>query len=178
MGPMVTLGGLVIPNAETYEQLYPVRVLRHELRCDGGGAGRFRGGTGAVYDVEVESAAEYSFRGEGVLRPTGRGVEGGRDGALGALEMTLDDGSHFVPQAYALESLPSARLSIRSPGGGGFGDPLDRDVDAVVRDVVDELVSADAAADEYGVVLAAGGRQADVEATTRLRLRKRAARGN
>jgi N-methylhydantoinase B len=176
MGPMVTLGGLVIPNAETYEQLYPVRVLRHELRRDGGGAGRFRGGTGAVYDVEIESAAEYSFRGEGVLRPTGLGVEGGRDGAVGSLGMTLCDGSTFVPEAYALKALPPARLSIESPGGGGFGDPLDRDVDAVVRDVLDELVSVEAAQAEYGVVVAPSGREADVEATTRARRRRRAER--
>jgi N-methylhydantoinase B len=173
MGPMVTLGGLVIPNAETYEQLYPVRVLRHELRRDGGGAGQFRGGTGAIYEIEVESAAEYSFRGEGVLRATGLGVAGGRDGAVGRLEITLGDGSKLVPDAYALKSLPPARLSIQSPGGGGFGDPLERAVDAVVRDVLDDLVSVEAAADEYGVVMAASGREADVEATARLRRERR-----
>jgi N-methylhydantoinase B len=169
MGPMITLGGLVIPNAETYEQLYPVRIRRHELRRDGGGAGRFRGGTGAVYDVEVETVAEYSFRGEGVLRSTGLGVEGGRDGSVGTLQMTFQDRPAFVPEAYALESLPPAHLSIRSPGGGGYGDPMEREVDAVVRDVLDELVSVEAAAEQYGVVMAANGREADVEATSRMR---------
>ena len=176
MGPMVTLGGLVIPNAETYEQLYPVAVRRHELRPDGGGAGEYRGGTGAIYDVDVENAAEYSFRGEGVLRPTGLGVEGGRDGSVGTLEVTLPDGASLVPDAYALLQLPAARLASRSPGGGGFGDPLDRDVAAVVRDVNDELVSVQAASDAYGVVIASDGRSADPVATARLRkqLRNRA----
>ncbi|HEX8013040.1 MAG TPA: hydantoinase B/oxoprolinase family protein [Casimicrobiaceae bacterium] len=173
MGPMVTLGGLVIPNAETYEQLYPVLVRRHELRPDGGGAGEFRGGTGAIYEVEVENPAEYSFRGEGVLRPTGIGVQGGRDGSVGALEMTLPDGSRLVPEAYALLQLPAARLSIRSPGGGGFGDPLDRDVEAVMRDVRDELVSVQVATDAYGVVVADDGISADPAATARLRRQRR-----
>jgi N-methylhydantoinase B len=176
MGPMITLGGLVIPNAETYEQLYPVHIRRHELRCDGGGAGRFRGGTGAVYDVDVEAVAEYSFRGEGVLRPTGLGVEGGGDGSVGMLEITFDDRPALVPEAYALQSLPPAHLSIRSPGGGGYGDPLERAVDAVVRDVRDELVSVDAAAAQYGVVMAANGREADIEATSRVRSRRRSER--
>ena len=76
MGPMVTLGGLVLPNAETYEQLYPVNVLRQEFRADGGGAGQWRGGTGVLYEVEVASDAEYSFRAEGLGRPTGAGVAG------------------------------------------------------------------------------------------------------
>ena len=177
MGPMVTLGGLVIPNAETYEQLYPVAVRRHELRTDGGGAGEFRGGTGAIYEVDVESPAEYSFRGEGVLRPTGLGVEGGRDGQLGELAMTLPDASVVSPDAYALLQLPPLRLSIASPGGGGFGNPLDREVAAVMRDVVDELVSVAAAAGEYGVVVAADGMHADLEATAQLRRQRRALHG-
>jgi N-methylhydantoinase B len=50
MGPMVTLGGLVLPNAETYEQLYPVHVVRQEMRADGGGPGKWRGGTGVDYE--------------------------------------------------------------------------------------------------------------------------------
>ena len=170
MGPMVTLGGLVIPNAETYEQLYPVRVIRHELRTDGGGAGEFRGGTGAIYEVDVEAPAEYSFRGEGLLRPTGRGVEGGADGKVGGLEI-LVDGVDRSPDPYALLRLMPARLSIRSPGGGGFGDPLRRDFGAVVRDVQDELVSVRAAAEEYGVVIARDGTSADLEATRVLRMR-------
>ena len=50
MGPMITLGGLVLPNAETQEQLYPVRVVRQEFRCDAAGAGAYRGGSGIDYE--------------------------------------------------------------------------------------------------------------------------------
>jgi N-methylhydantoinase B len=169
MGPMVTLGGLVIPNAETYEQLYPVTVIRHELRSDGGGAGQFRGGTGIVYEIDVHAEAEYSFRGEGITRPTGLGVEGARAGKVGELRLTASDGTVTTPPPYALMSLGPLRLCIHSPGGGGFGDPLARDVEAVLRDIRDELVSAGEAATQYGVVVAGDGRTIDHGQTAALR---------
>ena len=65
MGPMVTLGGLVLPNAETYEQLYPVHVVRQELRTDGGGAGQWRGGTGIDFEARIDREAEVCAVGFG-----------------------------------------------------------------------------------------------------------------
>jgi N-methylhydantoinase B len=123
MGPMITLGGLVIPNAETYEQLYPVRVHRQEFRCDAAGPGEWRGGTGVEYEAEIDSEAVYSFRGEGVGRATGKGVEHGGDGAGGTLAVHGRDGSVLSPPQYALLRLGASRLVMQSPGGGGFGDP-------------------------------------------------------
>jgi N-methylhydantoinase B len=168
MGPMITLGGLVIPNAETYEQLYPVRIHRQELRLDGGGPGRWRGGTGVVFEADVTTSGEFSFRGEGLGRPTGLGVEGGADGAPGELELRERDAIKHPP-AYALWRVGPARLRIASPGGGGVGDPRTRPVEAVVRDVRDEVVSAQAAREIYGVVMASDGRGADLAATNELR---------
>jgi N-methylhydantoinase B len=176
MGPMITLGGLVIPNAETYEQLYPVTVQRHELRCDGGGPGAYRGGTGVVFEVDVNSAAEYSFRGEGTGRPTGLGVEGGCTGTVGEVTVAEKDQPPRNPPAYALWRLGPARLTIRSPGGGGFGDPLERDPALVLRDMRDETVSRAAAAEIYGVILAPDGRSVDGPATERQRRALGAAR--
>lgn len=169
MGPMVTLGGLVIPNMETYEQLYPITVRRHELRADGGGAGQHRGGTGVAFEVDVERAAEYSFRGEGTTRPTGLGVEAGCAGAIGAVRITAADGAAYSPDPYCLKELGPVRLSIESPGGGGFGNPFDRAVDLVVRDVEDGLVSREAAERDYGVALRRDDCNVDVAATERLR---------
>ena len=169
MGPMVTLGGLVLPNAETYEQLYPINVLRQELRCDGGGAGQWRGGTGIVYEVEVETDAEYSFRAEGLGRPTGIGVGGGGDGTGSKVEFVRADGTINVPPSFALRQEGPGLLRIRSAGGGGFGDPLARPVESVVRDVRDELVSIGAAADVYGVVMTHDGYGADPHATAERR---------
>ena len=112
IGPMVTLGGLTIPNAETYEQLYPIRVLRHELRRDGGGAGEKRGGTGVLFDVVIETEAEYSFRGEGIGRPSGIGVQGGREGGAGFLSLTAPDGAVYEPFPYGVERLGARRRRV------------------------------------------------------------------
>jgi N-methylhydantoinase B len=176
MGPMVTLGGLVLPNAETYEQLYPIHVVQQEMRCDGGGAGQWRGGTGVRYEVEVASAGEYSFRAEGLGRPTGIGVAGGGDGLGSEVEFVRRDGTLNRPPSFALLQEGPGMLRIRSAGGGGFGDPLMRPVADVVRDVRDEAVSTHAAAEMYGVVMAPDGRKADAEATHARRCAVRALR--
>jgi N-methylhydantoinase B len=176
MGPMVTLGGLVLPNAETYEQLYPINVRRQELRSDGGGAGEWRGGTGVDFEVEVASAAEYSFRAEGLGRPTGIGVGGAGDGAGSEVEFVRADGTRNRPPSFALLQEGPGTLCIRSAGGGGFGDPLARPVHDVVRDVRDEVVTAGAAVKQYGVVMLADGNAADIAATTIRRSTMRAAR--
>ncbi|MFO0292156.1 MAG: hydantoinase B/oxoprolinase family protein [Rhodospirillales bacterium] len=173
MGPMITLGGLTIPNAETYERLYPVRVLRQELRTDGGGPGLFRGGTGVAYEVLVEAPCEYSFRSEGTTRPTGRGTVGGHDGRVAEGRFgEVGGGERGMPQ-YAIVRAGPSRLAILSPGGGGVGDPLDRPVHKVVRDVRDGLVSAAMAREAYGVVMQSDLRRADVSATAALRSARR-----
>lgn len=170
MGPMCTLGGLVLPNAETYERLYPVKFYRQELRCDSAGAGRYRGGTGVHYEVEVRSTAEWSFRGEGTGRPTGIGVEGGGNGAQGVVTLhLLQDGAPVAAPKYAVQEHGPMRMVIDSPGGGGFGDPLARDPDAVLRDVRDGIVSGSSARDVYGVVLERDGLTVDSAGTSALR---------
>ena len=176
MGPMVTLGGLVLPNAETYEQLYPIHVRRQEMRTDGGGPGQWRGGTGVLYEVDIDCAAEYSFRAEGLGRPTGIGVGGAGNGAGSAVDFVRRNGTLNTPPSFALLQEGPGTLRIRSAGGGGFGDPLARPVADVVRDVRDEVVTAGAAADTYGVVMAHDGTAADTTATAARRRMLRAER--
>jgi N-methylhydantoinase B len=155
IGHLIALGGLTLPDVEFVEQRYPVRFRRQEFRCDGGGAGRRRGGTGIDYEIDVLAPARWSFRGEGIGEPTGYGVEGGHDGAGG--EMTLDplvdgevaEGDTFVAPKYGLGEFGPTRLVARSPGGGGWGDPAERDRDAVRRDVSDGVVSPEAARGIY-----------------------------
>ena len=176
MGPMVTLGGLVLPNAETYEQLYPVRILRQELRTDGGGAGEWRGGTGVVFEARIARDAEYSFRAEGLGRPTGIGVAGAGDGVGSEVDFVRADGTVNVPPSFSLLREGPGTLRIKSAGGGGFGDPLSRNVDAVVRDVRDGVVSARAAGDAYGVAMTQDRKAADPVLTAALRSRLASAR--
>jgi N-methylhydantoinase B len=163
-----TVGGYTLPEVEAQELAYPVQYERQEFRCDGGGPGRFRGGTGVDYAVTVATDADWSFRGEGIGYVTGHGVAGGGDGAVGAMRVTPEGETPRTPPRFGLWSLPPARMTAASPGGGGWGDPRERPIDKVLADLRDGLVSADAAARDYGVVTVAGA--LDMDAT-------RAARG-
>ncbi|MEK6710672.1 MAG: hydantoinase B/oxoprolinase family protein, partial [Nitrospinota bacterium] len=63
-GNMPTLGALTVPNLEHYEQVYPIRFLRQEIRTDGGGPGRWRGGAGVIYEADLLAPVSCSTRGE------------------------------------------------------------------------------------------------------------------
>lgn len=155
-----TLGGLTIPNVEGYEHSYPVRIHRHEMRTDSAGAGEYRGGTGVHYEVEVLVDVENNTRGEGLNRPTGRGVIGGDWGAKGELALFgLADGKPMNCPQYGLQYVGPFRLRMSSPAGGGWGDPHARDPEAVLRDVRDGVVSIAAAKSVYGVEVSTDGRR-------------------
>ena len=173
-GGVNTLCGLVIPNIEAFEQLYPVRIARQELRCDGGGPGMYRGGTGVSYEVDVHRPVQFSFRGEGSSKFPARGVAGGGCGATGEITIRTSDGDLFVAPPYGIRHVSPPRLTMVSSGGGGWGNPLERDPALVVRDVRDGVVSADAARDTYGVVLQRDGWRVDLPATE---ARRRTLRG-
>ncbi len=151
IGHLIALGGLQLPNVETYEQLYPVLFRRQEFRCDGAGAGKYRGGTGIEYVVDVAVEADYSFRGEGLYSAAAYGLAGGHDGEVGNMTIVPIEGEEFHPPKYGLRQLPKLTLRASSPGGGGWGDPRERDPDAVLRDVKDGVVSPEAAERCYGV---------------------------
>lgn len=153
IGHLIALGGLQLPNLETYEQLYPVQFLRQEFRCDGGGPGKYRGGTGIEYAVNVEVPAEYSFRGEGLYSAAAFGINGGHDGTVGFMQIEPVTGEPFAPPKYAKRSLPALLLTASSPGGGGWGDPKTRDPDMVAMDVKNALVSEEQAKLVYGFSL-------------------------
>jgi N-methylhydantoinase B len=171
IGHLITLGGLTLPNLETYEQLYPVRFRRQELRCDTAGAGRFRGGAGCDYEVEVFTPADYAFRGEGVGAPSSFGSAGGRAGAGGEVTLALADGTQVQAPKYGVVRHGPATYRALSPGGGGYGDPLTRAPESVLRDVRDGIVSRDAAERDYGVVVSPDGRSIDSPATAAARRR-------
>ncbi|MFC3231100.1 hydantoinase B/oxoprolinase family protein [Marinibaculum pumilum] len=169
IGHLIALGGLVLPNVETYERQYPVRVRRQEFRCDSAGPGTFRGGTGCHYEVEIPVAADHAFRGEGVGRPSSFGIAGGRAGSDGRMVMRLDGGEDVEAPKYGVRHLPPLVLEAWSPGGGGWGDPKGRAPERVLRDVRDGVVSAAAAEQVYGVALTEDGRAVDAARTATLR---------
>jgi N-methylhydantoinase B len=130
---------------EAEELEYPLRVERYELLPDTGGAGKFRGALGLRRDIRALAEVTFSrYADRQKFRPFG--VAGGKDGASGA---TYINGERA--KAKGLNVLkPGDVVSLRTPGAGGYGDPKERDRDAVRRDVEDGKVSPERAREEYG----------------------------
>ena len=170
IGHLITLGGLTLPNLETYEQLYPVRFRRQELRCDSAGPGRFRGGAGCDYEVEMFTPADYAFRGEGAGAPSSFGAAGGRAGVGGEVTLTLADGTAHRGAEIRRAAPRPRHLSQRCrPAAAATAIRSTRDPARVLRDVRDGVVSAAAAERDYGVAIAADGRSIDETRTAALR---------
>ncbi|UPK28213.1 hydantoinase B/oxoprolinase family protein [Bradyrhizobium sp. 195] len=165
MGQITTLGGLALPDVENFETTYPFLVERQEFVTDGGGPGRYRGGTGAEATVRVNYPAEYSFRGEGNGNPTSFGALGGQAAGIGSCSIKFEDGASYVPPRFGVERLPSLTLTIKAADGGGFGSPLERHPAEVLNDVLDGMVSREKAEADYGIILIGGDLKVDEEAT-------------
>ena len=124
--------GVMTMSAEATEQIGPVIVWRKEIRENSGGAGEFRGGLGQIMEIGPADGYHFEFSAmfDRVLNPA-RGRNGGEDGAPGAVY--LDDGTPFPTKGRQL--VPADRtLILELPGGGGFGDPADRDPAATEND--------------------------------------------
>lgn len=157
---------------EVNESISPMVFRRKEYRQDSGGAGRQRGGLGQVMEIEHRHGAPFSLSAmfDRVEHPP-RGRDGGREGMCGVVR--LEDGTRLGGKGEQI--VPQGRrLVVEMPGGGGLGDPLDRDPALVARDVRADFVSRDAARELYGVVVDESG-HADLAATETLRAGMRAA---
>ena len=166
--PSGVMGSMV----EITENVAPLHIARRELRADSGGPGRRRGGLGQVIELcSSEQAPILLFGTVDRIHNPARGRDGGAPGAAGQLSLASGaklggKGRHEIPGGETLLAL--------TPGGGGYGDPLARDPQAVAEDVADELVSVDAARRDYGVELGADGA---VDAARTERLRRKLAAG-
>ena len=137
--------------AEMVESLTPLVQYRREIRTDSGGAGRFRGGLGQSTEVGslADGTWEVSAMIDRIVFP-GAGLRGGKPGACG--EFKIDNQAHAQPKIL-LSLEPRARVQLNLPGGGGYGDPFERQAQSVLEDVIAGYVSLDAAEGEYGVVI-------------------------
>ena len=161
---------------EALELEFPIRVNRWSLRQDSGGAGRFRGGLGFEKRFEVlRGTAHVSHRGER-HRTAPWGLFGGGPGAQ-AKSLLIKPGEEViqVPSKLEFTMRPGDMLDVWTTGGGGYGDPLDREPERVLDDVLDGKVSSQSAMDDYGVAI--DGRTVDQVTTAALRAQLRRARG-
>ena len=133
-----TIGISKAPPVEIMEQQFPVLYHRYALRENSGGAGARRGGFGLDYELELRRGeARASFvMDHGRFGPLG--ALGGSDGAPNQVEVTRD-GEVYVPEHLSKEQdialKAGDRVRVRTPGGGGYGDPKARDPEAVAEDV-------------------------------------------
>jgi len=129
----------------------PIRVRRFGLRTDSGGTGRFRGGLGVVREYEM-LGDEIRFTHRGERHYTGaKGSSGGGQGGTAWSVIRRADGREEVIASKCVTTLSRGdRLLIQTPGGGGFGDPRQRDRDLVRRDIESSKISRQAARDIYG----------------------------
>jgi N-methylhydantoinase B len=133
-----TIGISKAPPVEIMEQNYPVLYHRYALHEGSGGAGQHRGGFGLDYEIELlRGQARASFvMDHGLTGP--QGVLGGQDGAVNRVEVTRG-GEVMVPEhlskAQDIVLNPGDRVRVRTPGGGGYGDPALRDPELVAEDL-------------------------------------------
>ncbi len=154
---------------EDIESHYPLRITRYELRQDADGAGEHRGGIGTIREMEFVNDGRVSIEGDG-NKYAPWGTHGGEDGSTG--KIVLNPGSEDEKQLSSKLSNQSMaagqRIQTVGPCGGGWGDPLDRDPEAVRLDVLDGFISRERCRDVYGVVLT-DDIEIDRDATAELR---------
>jgi N-methylhydantoinase B len=160
---------------EDIEAHFPLRVARYELRTDRSGPGRWRGGMGSIRDIEFVGRTHMSLEGDG-NRHAPPGAFGGGDGTPGAVSYRAAGSDEEVYLASKFQSRwgePGDVIRTISPCAGGFGDPLERDLEKVLEDVLDEHVSVESAREQYGVVIDLARGAVDEEETVRLRASRR-----
>ncbi len=156
-------------SIEGIELKCPVLIEERGLRKDSCGAGKFRGGLGL--DVRVRNLVEGRWNFEHTKREKCPpwGLWDGLPGEFGGYLMRMPGETEFRPMQGAHVAVPiGAEAIVRTGGGGGWGNPLERDPELVRRDVVEEFISEHSAREHYGVVFTADKR-VDVAATKALR---------
>ncbi|MCU0985452.1 MAG: hydantoinase B/oxoprolinase family protein [Acetobacteraceae bacterium] len=162
-------------SVEVTEAEQPIQLLAYEFEADKAGAGKFRGGVPFRRDYRfLEEEGTLQVRSDRrVHRPFG--LYGGSPGAPSENTLNPDAENRPLPSKLTMEIRRGDVFRHVLAGGGGWGDPLERDPAHVLRDVRNEFLSVAKAASDYGVVIA--GDAVDTAATARLRAELRAGRG-
>src|SRR5258707_12455499 len=151
---MVNQSNAMIAPIEIIESEFPSRLQRFELIADSGGAGRFRGGLGIRREYLNLEDARFSIRSmKHVIPPNG--CAGGMTGRTGDIWINPDTkDAKRLPTRYADYPLRQGDVfRLDTPGGGGFGEPLERGPETVLADVREGYISQAAAERDYGVVV-------------------------
>lgn len=135
-------------QVETTESAAPVLITKRELRIDSGGAGRYRGGLGQSIELTPSGNDDLLlFLSVERVRFAARGRQGGKPGSVGRISIGHDGES--LPGKGLLRIPSNETLFFETPGGGGMGNPCQRDPESITADVRDGLVSIENASLDY-----------------------------
>ena len=143
-------------SVEMSEHRYPVRFAYYAIRENSGGAGAHRGGCGTRYGIETLGDALVSILGDRVDHAP-FGVRGGGSAAPNSVTLVNGGRSHVPPMRSKAEKVAFRNgdsFHLASPGGGGFGNPMQREIGAVEADLNGGLIDLMSAIEDYGVVVA------------------------
>jgi N-methylhydantoinase B len=135
-------GGIKFGSVEVAETRFPLFFARHEFRPDSGGAGRHRGGVGSLLELRMETIApaKANTAGEGVKYPP-HGILGGQDGTVHRYRLVSGGKTRVLrTKEVGIPVLPGDVFLVESSGGGGYGDPRERDPRAIEDDVANGFV--------------------------------------
>lgn len=168
-GNTTPYGNLANIPAEVVEAEHPLRLERYEFVPDSGGAGRFRGGLAQRREYRfLEAEAVLQIRSDRrKFRPFG--LDGGRPGTPSRTTLWRGGEARELPTKVTMPVRRDDVFLHTQPGGGGFGDPFERDPERVLDDLRNEKISEEAARREYGVVVDRRTWRVDAAETVRLR---------
>jgi len=151
---------------EVFETRYPFMVEEYSLVTDSGGPGKFRGGLSSLTVIRpVDHDCEVGGCNDRAIIPP-YGIFGGMPGLHGENKIVHKDGKTTpIDRAGGEIAAAGEIISFRAPGGGGYGDPLDRAPDYLQHDVDNGYVSVESAQRDYGAVFHKGTRTIDFKAT-------------
>jgi len=146
-----------VPNRDSLEldeQKYPILFEQSELRADTEGAGKWRGAHGSINRFRpLGNPLQLSYMADNREYPA-QGVLGGKAARRAELYAVDRDGERRELPGFGVQDIDAGEtVVIKNSGAGGYGDPLDRDPDLVLKDVERDLVSKERAREEYGVVI-------------------------
>lgn len=165
-------GAMTMATAELHDMYFPNHTVEREFMTDSGGPGKWRGGATTLVRQKA-TALMWAHTFAIGTKYTMRGIAGGKDGPPNRFVLREGAPNEFVVETagYGVPLEAGDVVCVKFGGGGGWGDPMERDPKLVLEDVIDEYVSLEGARDDYGVVIDAGRMALDSGATEKLRAR-------
>jgi N-methylhydantoinase B len=164
-------GDVRLMPIELRETMFPLRINEFSLRADSAGAGKFRGGLGVKVVQQALADCHYQAQYERTLDSPWP-LAGGKPGRITRTYKTREDAAEEMPLPFKCNDYrftPGDMEVLLTAGGGGYGPAFERDPQRVRADVMSGYVSAEAARQEYGVVIDPSSFEIDAKATAALR---------